>query len=130
VYSHLLAVRALRVGRRRRCGDPRVAHVEVSRTLHAVEIAPNGILRTSAWAAHQAGYTGVTTSGTPVRIAIVDTGIDLTHPDLAPNLAPGLGTNCIHPGQPPNDDQGHGTHVAGTAAAAQRHGRRHGDQRS
>src|SRR5437762_1194799 len=34
--------------------NPRVAHVEATRSLHAVEIAPNGILRTSAWAAHQA----------------------------------------------------------------------------
>jgi subtilisin family serine protease len=98
--------------------DPLVAHVEVARTLHAVEIAPNGILRTSAWAAHQAGYTGVTSGGTPVRVAVVDTGIKLDHPDLAPNIAPGLGTNCINPGQPANDDHGHGTHVAGTVAAA------------
>src|SRR5262249_35116855 len=57
-------------------------------------------------------------SGTPVRVAIVDTGIDLNHPDLVSNLAPGLGTNCINPGQPPDDDHGHGTHVAGTVAAA------------
>jgi len=98
--------------------DPRVAHVEVARTLHAVEIAPNGILRTSAWAAHQAGYTGVTSGGTPVRVAIVDTGIKLDHVDLASNIAPGLGTNCINPGKPANDDHGHGTHVAGTVAAA------------
>ena len=98
--------------------DPRVAHVEASRTLHAVEIAPNGILRTSAWAAHQAGYTGVTSGGTPVRVAVVDTGIKLDHVDLAANIAPGLGTNCINPGKPANDDHGHGTHVAGTVAAA------------
>ncbi len=98
--------------------DPRVAKVELARTLHAVEIAPYGILRTSAWAAHQAGYTGVTSGGTPVRVAVVDTGIKPDHVDLAANLAPGLGTNCINPGQPANDDQGHGTHVAGTVAAA------------
>jgi subtilisin family serine protease len=98
--------------------NPRVAHVEASRTLHAVEIAPWGILRTSAWAAHQAGYTGVTSSGTPVRVAVVDTGIKLDHVDLAANIAPGLGTNCINPGQPASDDHGHGTHVAGTVAAA------------
>ncbi len=98
--------------------DPRVAHVEASRTLHAVEIAPNGILRTSAWAAHEAGYTGVASGGTPVRVAVVDTGIKLDHVDVAANIAPGLGTNCITPGQPANDDHGHGTHVAGTVAAA------------
>jgi len=98
--------------------NPRVTRVEESRTLHAVEIAPNGILRTSAWAAHQAGYTGTTSGGKPVRVAVVDTGIKLDHVDLAANIAPGLGTNCIKPGQAPNDDHGHGTHVAGTIAAA------------
>jgi subtilisin len=121
VYSHVLngfafsgsAEAAAALAR-----DPRVAHVEAARTLHAVEIAPNGILRTSAWAAHQAGYTGVTSGGTPVRVAVVDTGIKLDHVDLAANIAPGLGTNCINPGQPAGDDQGHGTHVAGTVAAA------------
>ena len=70
------------------------------------------------WAAHGAGYTGVTGGGTPVRVAVVDTGIKLDHVDLAANIAPGLGTNCINPGQPANDDHGHGTHVAGTVAAA------------
>ena len=53
-----------------------------------------------------------------MRVAVVDTGIKLDHVDLAANIAPGLGTNCINPGQPPNDDHGHGTHVAGTVAAA------------
>jgi subtilisin family serine protease len=121
VYSHVLngfafsgsAAAAAALAR-----DPQVAHVEASRTLHAVEVAPNGILRTSAWAAHQAGYTGVTSGGTPVRVAVVDTGIKADHVDLAANIAPGLGINCINPGQPPTDDQGHGTHVAGTVAAA------------
>ncbi len=98
--------------------NPRVARVELARGLHAVEIAPNGILRTSAWAAHQAGYTGVTSGGAPVHIAIVDTGIKLDHVDLVQNIDAADGVNCIDPGQPPNDDHGHGTHVAGTAAAA------------
>ena len=68
-----------------------------ARTLHAVEIAPNGILRTSAWAAHQAGYTGVTTGGTPVRIAIVDTGIKLDHVDLAANIDPASASTASTP---------------------------------
>ena len=98
---------------------PGVVGIEQSRTVHAVdEYAPFGILRTSAWAAHQAGYTGVSSGGTPVRVAVVDTGVKLNHPDLAANIAPGLGKNCVNQAQSPDDDHGHGTHVAGTVAAA------------
>jgi subtilisin family serine protease len=46
-------------------------------------------------------------------VAVVDTGIDLTHPDL--NAA--AGKNCITSGAAPNDDNGHGSHVSGTIAA-------------
>ena len=55
--------------------------------------------------------------GSPnVTIAVIDSGVDLQHPDLQPNLVPGY--NAIKPGQPPQDDNGHGTHAAGIAAAA------------
>ena len=55
-----------------------------------------------------------------VNVAVIDTGVDLTHPDL--NVV--AGTSCIK-GLPAflwgkkaaNDDNGHGTHVAGTIAA-------------
>jgi subtilisin family serine protease len=55
------------------------------------------------------------TCGEGVTIAILDTGVDLTHPDLAPNLLPGY--NVITPNLPPQDDNGHGSHVAGIIAA-------------
>jgi len=55
-------------------------------------------------------------TGSDQVIAIVDTGVDLTHPDLAERLVPGV--NLVAPGTPPQDDHGHGTHVAGIAAAA------------
>jgi subtilisin family serine protease len=67
-----------------------------------------------------------------VLVGILDSGIDASHPDLAGQLAPGLSRNfvidiplidgpcevpsCIDP--PTADDSGHGTHVAGTVAAA------------
>ena len=62
--------------------------------------------------AYAAGFRGA-----GVRVAILDTGIDLTHPDLVPNLDIALGRNCITTG-PPQDGHGHGTHVAGIVAAA------------
>jgi hypothetical protein len=52
---------------------------------------------------------------TGITIAIVDTGVDLKHPDLQPNLVPGV--NLINPKLPPQDDNGHGTNVAGVLAA-------------
>ncbi len=54
-------------------------------------------------------------------IAIVDTGIDLDHPDLKGNLVPG--TNLVKKGAPPDDDNGHGTSVAGVIGAAGNNGR-------
>ena len=97
--------------------SPRVARIEEARPVHAVESVPNGIRRIDAWRAHEAGHTGRMADGTPVRIAVVDTGIKADHPDLNANVASAEGTNCVTPGAPPNDDHGHGTHVAGIAAA-------------
>jgi len=54
-------------------------------------------------------------SGAGQIIAVVDTGVDLTHPDLQSNLVEGI--NLVTPNTPPQDDNGHGTHVAGIAAA-------------
>jgi thermitase len=56
-----------------------------------------------------------------VRIAIVDSGIDLSHPDLAPvlwrNSSGSSGYDFVNFDSDPRDDDGHGTHVAGLAAA-------------
>lgn len=55
--------------------------------------------------------------GAGVNVAIVDTGIDVTHPDLKANIAGGK--NCTTSNTSAYADQnGHGTHVAGTVAAA------------
>ena len=52
-----------------------------------------------------------------VVIAVIDSGADLDHPDLKPNLVQGY--NVISQGAtPPQDDNGHGTHASGIAAAA------------
>lgn len=55
------------------------------------------------------------TRGEGVKVAVIDTGVDLDHPDLAANLQPGI--NVIVEGSPPQDGNGHGTHVAGIIGA-------------
>jgi subtilisin len=56
-----------------------------------------------------------TDTGAGVRVCTLDTGIDLTHPDLQANIYGGY--NTITPGASYADDNGHGTHVAGIIAA-------------
>ena len=64
------------------------------------------------------------TGGSPsVLVGDIDTGLDYTHPDLAPNVDDGASVNCVSGAPVPgmvaaNDDNGHGTHTAGTIAAA------------
>lgn len=54
-----------------------------------------------------------TAKGDGVKVAVIDTGISHSHPDLA--VAGGI--NLVRPGRAPNDDNGHGSHVAGIIAA-------------
>lgn len=58
------------------------------------------------------------TTGYGVRIGVIDTGVDFSHPDLRQSLQRGI--NLLHRMMPPYDDNGHGTHITGTIAAANR----------
>ena len=65
----------------------------------------------------------VITGGSPaVLVGDIDTGIDFSHPDLQPNIDVADSANCLSgvavPGGAAQDDNGHGTHTAGTIAAA------------
>ncbi|MBP3965954.1 S8 family peptidase [Paenibacillus sp. DLE-14] len=57
-----------------------------------------------------------TTTGHRVKVGVIDTGVDFSHPDLKQSL--GRGINLLNRGSLPHDDNGHGTHIAGTIAAA------------
>jgi subtilisin family serine protease len=57
------------------------------------------------------------TRGEGVKVAVIDTGVDLDHPDLAANLRQGI--NILDGERPPQDHNGHGTHVAGTIGAVE-----------
>lgn len=71
---------------------------------------PWGIARVAApWA-------WSSSEGAGVRVAVIDTGVDTKHPDLVAAIAGGR--NFVDADKPYDDDNGHGTHVAGTIAAA------------
>ena len=77
---------------------------------------PTGVSRIRANHATASSAYAEGFRGAGVKVAILDTGIDLTHPDLVANIDASLGLNCMTSG-PPQDGHGHGTHVAGIVAA-------------
>ena len=95
--------------------NPKVKFVSPDREVHAIgsvpiaagDSAPTGVRRIDAASATNANEAST------VAVAVIDTGIQLTHPDL--NAV--AGKNCITSGASPNDDNGHGTHVSGTIGA-------------
>ncbi|HEV2711838.1 MAG TPA: S8 family serine peptidase, partial [Gaiellaceae bacterium] len=98
--------------------DPRVASVELNHTRYALATPNDPRFATeqqyllplrlpSAW--------DVTRGSPAVKIAIADTGVDLDHPDLAARILPGY--DFVNGDAVAQDDEGHGTMVAGIAAA-------------
>lgn len=84
------------------------------------EVLPWGVDRTGAdnvWDAdHDLILNAGANAGSGVKVAVLDTGIDLDHPDLQANIKGGV--NTINPARSADDDNGHGTHVAGIIAGA------------
>jgi subtilisin family serine protease len=97
-----------------------------SDTAPAVTPAPGDSLSPLQWDMRQihAFEAQSITSGSPsVVVGDIDTGVDYLHPDLAQNIDFSKSVSCV--GGAPNtapaawkDDNGHGTHTAGTIAAA------------
>jgi subtilisin family serine protease len=134
--------------------EPRVAYVEPN---HVVSIAatPNDPSFSQLWGLHNTGQTGGTndkdidapeawelaTGASSIVVAVTDTGVDFSHPDLASQrwvnpLDPvgggdddgnGLvddwsGWDFVNDDNDPFDDNRHGTHVSGTIGAAGNNG--------
>lgn len=108
--------------------NPNVLYAEPDYILNTLETSPNDPLYGSQWdmakiAAPAAWDLHTDSNGTVV--AVVDTGIDYSHPDLAANLYSDAsdpkihGYTCLDGSCVPGglDDHGHGTHVAGTIGA-------------
>jgi subtilisin family serine protease len=98
--------------------DPMVDYAELNYLAYAFE-TPNdpdfgkqwGLTKVQAPAAWD-----LSTGNSSTVIAIIDTGIDASHPDLAGKLVAGY--DFVDGDDDPHDENGHGTHVAGIAAAA------------
>jgi subtilisin family serine protease len=58
-------------------------------------------------------------TGRGVSVAVLDTGIDLLHPDLGPRFGEDWDCASFVPGEDVRDDNGHGTHCAGVVAGPQ-----------
>jgi len=61
---------------------------------------------------------GLSRGSSSVVIAVVDSGIDLDHPDLATKVRTDIDWDFVNGDDVADDDHGHGTHVAGITAAA------------
>jgi subtilisin len=97
--------------------DDRVAFVAPDRPVHATEqVLPTGVDRIEGDVSSTASGDGSGSVG--LDVAVIDTGIDLDHPDL--NVVGGkscLGTTKGGGTSTYDDGNGHGTHVAGTIGA-------------
>src|SRR5665213_2084724 len=134
--------------------NPDVSDAEPNYVLHAVG-TPNDAQFSQLWSLQNTGQKGgvpgadihatqawnMTTGSPNVVVAVIDTGIDYTHPDLAANVwsnpssftvtvngvsvtcPPGThGYNAILNTCDPLDDNGHGSHVSGIVGAAGNNG--------
>ena len=91
--------------------NPQVRYVEQDQPARAFQTS-YGIPQVSADVTQQNGETGASSD-----VAIVDTGVQVDHPDLNVVGGAAFGTTCSDCPEPYGDDNGHGTHCAGTAAS-------------
>ena len=102
--------------------DPAVEYAEPN-YIKRISATPNDPLFIQQWGLTKINAPGawdIATGNNSVIIAVLDTGIDLNHPDLIANT--GAGYNFIANNNVPDDDEGHGTHVSGVIGAVGNNG--------
>lgn len=93
--------------------NPNVTSVDLDGEVWAIDVELDnawGVKRIGAGTVHDSANKGA-----GVKVAIIDSGIDYTHPDLDDNYVGGR--DFVDGDDDPMDVYGHGTHVAGTACA-------------
>jgi thermitase len=94
-----------------------------SRVVPLEPAAPNDPLFSRSWSLSKTNAPAawnVTTGAAETVVAILDTGIDLSHPDLQGSFVQGY--DVVNRDGDPSDDHGHGTMVAGIVAARANNG--------
>ena len=100
---------------------PQIKFAEIDERV-AADLVPNDPYLGSEWHITKIGATTAwdISQGAGIKIAILDTGVDGTHPDLVARMVPGW--NFYDNNSNTSDVNGHGTHVAGAAAASSNNG--------
>ena len=104
-----------------------VTSVELNYLAH-LDVVPNDPYFGSQWALRQSKDCDIDapeawdieTGDSHVIIAVIDTGVDYTHQDLAANIGPGY--DFVNNDNDPRDDHGHGTLCSGIASAVTNNG--------
>jgi thermitase len=97
--------------------NPNIIYAEPDYIVKA-ELVPNDPLYKDQYAhpyVKTPGAWDVTTGSSDVVVAVLDTGVKITHPDLLGRGVPGY--DFVNNDNDPDDDGGHGTNVAGVVAA-------------
>ncbi|MCD4738359.1 MAG: S8 family peptidase [Anaerolineae bacterium] len=98
--------------------NPAVVYAEPNYRYHTFDTTPNDSHFSKQWAhtkIQSPAAWDATTGSNAITIAIIDTGIDEGHPDLASKIVAGY--DYVDNDSNPHDLNGHGTHCAGIAAA-------------